>query len=322
MRILVTGAAGFIGSHLAGRLAMQGHCVSGLDCFTPYYSPALKLVNVRELEAQGVAVRQIDLAVDDLSEAIANCDVVYHLAAQPGISPTSTFESYLRDNVIATHRLVDALSRVRTPPVLINIATSSVYGADAEGDENAEPRPTSHYGVTKLTAEQLALAAWRSREVPTCSFRLYSVYGPRERPDKLFPTLIRSILFDEPFPLFEGSEAHVRSYTYVDDIVSGLVLALGHLEECIGEIFNLGNDGCITTRRAIDIVEATLAKRARIERRPSRPGDQTKTRANIGKARRVLGYEPGTPPTQGLAQTVAWGINHPDLLRLPTAVAV
>lgn len=306
MRILVTGAAGFIGSHLCERLVGAGHAVLGLDDYSDYYAPALKRANAADLAALGVVVLPLDLATDPLEAAIAGCDVIYHLAAQPGLAQRASFESYLRDNVVATHRLVEAALRAPTAPALINIATSSVYGADATGDESSVPRPTSYYGVTKLAAEQLVLAGHRSRGLRACSLRLYSVYGPRERPDKLFPTLIRSLLLDEPFPLFEGSERHLRSYTYVDDAVTGLALTLDRLDACNGEIVNIGNDVPISTGLAIEIVEAVVGRRARIEGRPPRAGDQDRTQANIGKARRLLGYEPTTSPQQGLANTVAW----------------
>jgi UDP-glucuronate 4-epimerase len=189
---------------------------------------------------------------------------------------------------------------------LINISTSSVYGADATGDEQSEPRPTSFYGVTKLAAEQLVMAAYRAGALPACSFRLFSVYGPRERPDKLFPTLIRSILKDEPFPLFEGSEQHERSFTYVGDIVAGLAAAATKLDACRGEIINLGIDTAITTGEAIQIVESVLGKPAIIQRQPRRAGDQARTQANIVKARRLLDYQPETKPADGLRQTIAW----------------
>ncbi len=312
MRILVTGAAGFIGSHLAERLVAAGHDVCGLDRYSTYYSPELKQANALELEARGVRLSRVDLARDDLRRALDGCDLVYHLAAQPGLSPEATFESYERDNVVATHRLVEAAIAAPKSPILINIATSSVYGADATGNETSEPRPTSHYGVTKLAAEQLIMAAVRSRDLDACSFRLYSVYGPRERPDKLFPTLINAVRAGQPFPLFEGSERHLRSYTYVDDAVDGLMLALDHLPACLGEIINIGNDRSVTTGEGIATVEALLGKRALIDRQPRRAGDQSRTHANIEKARRLLGYEPTTPLSEGLAQTVAWYERNPE----------
>ena len=160
--------------------------------------------------------------------------------------------------------------------------------------------------MTKLAAEQLALAAQRDAGFPACSFRLFSVYGPRERPDKLYPRLIHSILEDEPFLLFDGSEQHQRSFTYVGDIVDGLLAALSHTDRCIGEIFNLGIETAITTGEGIRIVERIIGRPARIERRPPRPGDQTRTQANIAKARAVLGYNPVTPPEVGLAEAVRW----------------
>ena len=305
MRILVTGAAGFIGSHLAERLAAEGHSVVGLDCITDFYSPALKESNMRAVQARGVGTLRLDLASDDLSAAVADAEVIYHLAAQPGLSSRS-FQTYARDNFQATERLLEAARASRGLRLFVNIGTSSIYGKDATGDENTAPRPTSWYGVTKLAAEQLALAAQRSGDFPACSFRLFSVYGPRERPDKLYPRLIHSILSDEPFPLYEGSERHERSFTYVGDIVTGLLTALTHIDQCIGEIFNLGIDSAITTAEGIRIVEQIIGRPAHIERKPPRPGDQSRTHANIAKARAILGYHPATTPDEGLAAEVRW----------------
>jgi UDP-glucuronate 4-epimerase len=310
MNILVTGAAGFIGSHLAERLAALGHRVRGLDCLTDYYTRELKALNVSQIKAAGIEFLPLDLAQDDLGPAIRDVEVVYHLAAQPGISATTGFDTYLRNNFIATYRLAEAL---RASPALrgfVNISTSSVYGADATGDETSEPRPTSYYGVTKLAAEQLVLSYARDRGFPACSMRLFSVYGPRERPEKLYPRLIGCILEDREFPLFDGSEHHLRSFTYVGDIVDGLVAALDNFDRCAGEIFNIGMDAAITTGEGIKIVEGIIGKPARLAVKPKRPGDQLKTHANIEKARRLLGYRPTTTPEQGLAQEVAWYQQH------------
>ena len=306
MKILVTGAAGFIGSHLAERLAGTGHSVVGVDSLTPYYSRALKELNAAAIRSAGVAFHPLDLVEDDLGPVLRDVEVVYHLAAQPGLSPGAGFQLYLRNNVVATERLLAALQGAPGLRGMVYVSTSSVYGADATGAEDAEPKPTSMYGVTKLAAEQLALSHFRSRGFPACSVRLFSVYGPRERPEKLYPTLIRSLLEDRPFPLYEGSEHHLRSYTYVGDAVDGLVSVLEKLERCAGEIFNLGMDSAMSTGEGIRIVEEIVGRRARIVREPRRAGDQTRTEADIRKARRVLGYEPRTTPREGLAREVEW----------------
>jgi nucleoside-diphosphate-sugar epimerase len=310
MNILVTGAAGFIGSHLAERLADLGHSVRGLDCFTDYYSLALKELNAEQVHESGVEFLRLDLAEDDLTAAVRGIDFVYHAAAQPGISATTPLETYLRNNVTATYRLLEALRTVPSFQGLINISTSSVYGADASGDETTEPRPTSYYGVTKLAAEQLALAYTRDRGLPACSLRLFSVYGPRERPDKLYSKLIRCILEDEPFPLYEGSEHHRRSYTYVSDALDGLVAALRNFDASVGEIFNIGTDVTHTTGEAIETVQRVIGKQATIETASPRPGDQLKTHADIAKARRLLNYDPTTPLREGVEEMVKWYRRH------------
>jgi nucleoside-diphosphate-sugar epimerase len=306
LNILVTGAAGFIGSHLAERLAAIGHSVRGVDSLTDYYSRHLKELNVQALKDRGIAFLPLDLAVDDLQPVVQDIEIVYHSAAQPGLSATSTFQTYVRNNITATYRLLEAVKSTGNLRAFVYLSTSSVYGAIATGDEETEPKPTSHYGVTKLAAEQLALSYQRVQGLPACALRLFSVYGPRERPEKLYSKLIRSILDDRAFPLYEGSELHHRSYTYVDDAVDGLIAVLPNLDQCVGEVFNIGSDTMITTGEGIQIVEEIIGKPVRIARQPPRSGDQLRTHANIDKARRVLGYNPATLPREGLVKQVDW----------------
>lgn len=306
MKILVTGVAGFIGSHLAERLASEGHSVAGIDNFNDYYNPQLKRINAEDVEKAGVAIHRLDLAGDGLSPALEGVEVIYHLAAQPGISATTPYEAYVRNNLTATYRLAQAARQCPTLKLFVNIATSSVYGAHATDDEDTAAKPTSYYGVTKLAAEQLLLAYCREGHLPACSFRLFSVYGERERPEKLYPKLINSILAGEAFPLYGGAREHSRSFTYVGDIVDGLVSALDHVDVCMGEIFNIGSDVEITTGRGIEIVEKILGKPAQFDMKPKRPGDQLRTHANIAKARRLLGYSPKVRPEDGLRAEAEW----------------
>lgn len=306
MKIVVTGAAGFIGSHWAEKLARDGHEVVGIDNFNSYYDPALKERNAADLAAAGGRIERLDLAEDDLTAVLTNADFIYHLAAQPGISATTSFETYLRNNLIATHRLLLAAQAVPTLKCFVNISTSSVYGRQATDSEDTPAKPTSYYGVTKLAAEQLVLAKQREEGFRACSLRIFSVYGPRERPDKLYTKLINNILTDTPFPLFEGSEYHSRSFTFIGDMMRGFTAVLHQPHLAIGEIFNIGSDSEITTGEGIAIVEDIIGKKAIIQRMPKRPGDQLQTRANIEKARRVLGYEPHTTMREGLAVHVQW----------------
>jgi len=293
MRILVTGAAGFIASHLCEKLRDLGHEVVGLDNFNDYYSPALKRLNASDLNAKGIEVIEIDLN-DNLQTVFQNpYDFIYHLAAQPGISAETPLSDYVTNNIFATQNLLDAVAKYNPNlKSFINIATSSVYGLVANVDENVPAKPISFYGSTKLAAEQLVLGQQRLGKLKACSIRLYSVYGPRERPEKLYTKLIENLYADKAFPLFEGSVKHERSFTYVGDIVDGLVAIIGKEEEVNGEIINLGTDEVHTTQEGINLVEEIMHKKLIIDHKPARKGDQEKTSAVIDKARKLLGYEP------------------------------
>jgi nucleoside-diphosphate-sugar epimerase len=306
MKILVTGAAGFIGSHLAERLAKTGHEVVGLDCFSDYYARSLKDLNAADVKKSGGRILELDLAVDDLCDAVKDVEVVYHCAAQPGISDATTFDDYKRNNITATHRLLDALKGSSCLKMFVNIATSSVYGKYATGNEETVPEPASFYGTTKLAAERMALTYGAENDMPVCSLRLFSVYGPRERPEKLYPKLIKSILEGTEFPLYEGSEKHLRSFTYVGDIVDGFVAVLENMDVCAGEIMNIGWDQERSTADGIKAVEDALDKKARFKKVPARQGDQLRTCANIDKARRLLGYDPKTKLVDGVKAEVSW----------------
>ena len=189
MKILVTGAAGFIGSHTAERLKKLGHNVVGLDNFSPYYDIELKKLNAKALSEKNIEILKMDLRNENLEEKLSSdFDFIFHFAAQPGISSACTFEDYFSNNILATQRLIAFSENLSKSPFFVNIATSSIYGLEATFPENVAPKPASWYGVTKLAAEQLVLAKARENKLMGTSFRLFSVYGPRERPDKLVNT--------------------------------------------------------------------------------------------------------------------------------------
>ena len=288
MKILVTGAAGAIGSHLSERLIDEGHEVIGIDALTPYYDPKIKAETAKILEEKGVIMNYKDLATDDLSSIVKGVEVVFHLAAQPGISASTPFEDYLKNNIVATQKLLESIKDQSNLKVFINASTSSVYGSYASGSEETLPLPTSNYGVTKLAAEQLVLSYFRDKGLPAVNIRFFSVYGERERPEKFFYKLIKSLFEDKEIMMFEGSEDHIRSYSYIGDTIEGCIKVLNKHQDILGETFNLGNDETNTTGEGLRLVEEIMGKKAKIKLMPKRPGDQLETGAKIDKAKKLL----------------------------------
>ncbi len=307
MKIVVTGIAGFIGSHTAERLLAMGHEVIGVDNFSSYYSLELKTMNAEAVKSKGASILEHDLRDEAIVDHLPNdIDYIFHFAAQPGISQTSTFEDYFSNNIIATKNLVDYALACPNLKLFVNIGTSSIYGLEATYPEHISPKPASHYGVTKLAAEQLVLQKSRELQMKGCSLRLYSVIGPRERPEKMYTKLIALGLKDEAFPLFEGSDKHLRSFTYVGDIVDGVVSVIGNEDKVDGEVINLGTEVEHTTQEGIEAVEQVIGKSIRIDIKPKRAGDQTRTKANIDKARELLNYNPQTSLIDSVRYQVEW----------------
>lgn len=307
MKILVTGAVGFIGSHTCERLHDLGHEVIGLDNFNNYYSLALKTLNEKALLQKGITVITTDLRNQDLAEVLPkDINYIFHFAAQPGISASSTFEDYFTNNIIATKNLTDYALHCSNLELFVNIGTSSIYGLEATFPETEVPKPASYYGVTKLTAEQLVLQKSREQLFKSCSLRLYSVIGPRERPEKMYTKLIACAFNGDAFPLYQGSATHLRSFTYVGDIVDGIVSVIGKEAKLDGEIINLGTEVEHTTQDGIEAVEQVIGQSIKIDHVKARVGDQLRTKANIDKAKQLLDYNPQTTLLEGVKAQVEW----------------
>jgi UDP-glucuronate 4-epimerase len=306
MRALVTGAAGFVGSHLAERLCAEGYSVRAVDCLTPYYDVSLKRRTLRALEASSdCQVVVADLRSADLAELVDDVDVVFHQAGQPGVRTSwDEFETYMQHNVFATQRLLDAV-RGRGVRRFVYASSSSVYGDSPTypTEEDQIPRPVSPYGVTKLAAEQLC-SVYAGRGVPVVSLRYFTVFGPRQRPDMAMHRLIEAALSGDPFPLF-GDGRQVRDFTYVDDVVEANLRAVS-AEVSPGSVVNIAGGTAASLLDVVGIVERLVGRRITLHQRPSAPGDVFRTGGSTGRAHRLLGWRPQVQLTDGLAAQVAW----------------
>ena len=306
-RVIVTGAAGFIGSHLCERLLADGHHVTGIDCFSDYYERDLKEKNLAESRGHAnFALKEVDLVDADLQPLLRDVRVVYHLAGQPGVRPSwgDQFDRYVRDNVLATQRLLEALKDV---PIerFVFASSSSVYG-DAEmypTKETALPRPVSPYGVTKLAAEHLALLYAKNFGLPATSVRYFTVYGPRQRPDMGFARFMEALVEGREIEVF-GDGEQTREFTYVSDAVDGTVKAA--TANVVGQVFNLGGGSRVTVNRVLATLEDISRIKVYRHNLPDAPGDPRHTGASINLARERLGWEPRVSLRQGLTRQWEW----------------
>lgn len=308
MRCLVTGVAGFIGSHLAERLLAAGHEVCGIDTFTDDYAREIKERNLVVARAwQRFTLVEKDLLAHDLAPWLDGADWIFHLAAQAGVRASwgVDFSRYVNHNVLATQRLLETLARLQCARRFVYASSSSVYG---EVDhvplaEHLRPQPHSPYGMTKLAAEHLCMLYRRNFGLPTVALRYFTVYGPRQRPEMALQRFCQAALDHKPLHLF-GNGSQSRDFTYVDDIVEATLLAATN-EAALGTTLNIGSGVCTTLHEVLALLEEISETRLSIQHEPRQFGDVGQTLADISRARQVLGYAPQTSLRVGLARQFA-----------------
>jgi nucleoside-diphosphate-sugar epimerase len=304
MKCLVTGAAGFIGSHLCERLLHAGHAVVGVDAFIPYYPAEVKEANLTAAMGQRwFTFHALDLRQAALEPLLDGVDVVFHLAAMPGLARSWTdFDLYESCNITATQRLLEAVRRLPRLHRFIYASTSSVYGRYGSGDESLPARPVSPYGVTKLAAENLCRSYADELGVPLVVLRYFSVYGPRQRPDMGYHRFIQALLAGQAIVVY-GDGHQVRGNTYVADCVDATMAAVQALP---GEVYNVGGGEAVTVWDIVHKLEILTGVHASIRQEAARPGDQRYTSADTTKLFRHLGWRPRIGLDEGLARQLAW----------------
>lgn len=298
MRYVVTGAAGFIGSHLAGLLAAAGHDVLAVDCFTDYYDLRLK-----EENAAGLDVLRLDLAGERLP--LDGIDGIFHLAGQPGVRASfgADFPLYVRRNLLAAQLVLETAAAAGVRVVLAS--SSSVYG-DAERyptPEDAGPRPISPYGITKLACEHLAHALARSSGLDAVVLRYFTVYGPRQRPDMAFARMLGALASGGEFELY-GDGSASRGFTYVADAVAATIAAMERAPA--GAVYNVGGGAEATMADAIAVAEAVAGRTLSARRRPGAAGDVRRTAADTSRIHAELGWRARVPLEDGLRAQWEW----------------
>lgn len=310
-KVLVTGAAGFIGSHLVDRLLEAGYEVAGLDCFTDYYSPEAKRRNLsRALAHERFALIEGDLLRLDLDGVLDGVEGVAHLAGEPGVRASwgDRFPTYLKRNVETTQRLLEAASR-GWPGHFVYASSSSIYGSSGGGpvDEDGALRPASPYGMSKVAAEDLIGLYARERGVASTVLRYFTVYGPRQRPEMALSRFISAVSSGEPVEVF-GDGEQTREMTYVSDVVEATVAALEAEPKQGMRAYNVGGGTRTTVGRLVGLVGGTLGERPEVRYRPPVPGDVRSTWADLRRSRQELGYEPQVSLEEGVEEQVRWAL--------------
>lgn len=305
-RALVTGTAGFIGSHLAERLLVEGWQVTGVDCFTDYYPRSDKEQNQATLAGHpSFTSVEADLVTADLLPLVAGKDIVFHEAGQAGVRASwgTQFELYTRNNILATQRLLEAVKDSDLHR-FIYASSGSIYG-DVKVlpiTEDTLPNPVSPYGVTKLSGEHLCQLYHINSGVPTVRLRYFTVYGPRQRPDMAFHKFIRAMLRGERISVY-GDGEQTRDFTYVRDVVDATVRAV---DAPAGQVFNVAGGSRVTVNQVISTLEELVGRPALVDRQKRQAGDQRHTWADISAARKALGYVSRVGLREGLAREVEW----------------
>ena len=307
MKALITGTAGFIGSHLAERLLDGGVTVTGIDCFTDYYPRERKEANLAGLRQRpGFTLVESSLADANLPGLLDGVTHVFHLAAQAGVRKSwgRDFHVYIVNNVEGTQLLLEACAG-RPVERLVYASSSSVYGDDVALPmrEDARPQPVSPYGVTKLSAEQLCHLYYVNYSVPTVSLRYFTVYGPRQRPDMGFHCFFKAVMAERPIPQF-GDGRQTRDFTYVADAVSATVAAASRGKP--GAVYNIGGGSRIDLLAVFELIQRVTRKTLKVERIEAQRGDMRDTYADTTKARADLGFAPTVTLEQGLRAQFEW----------------
>src|SRR5690242_5568736 len=309
MRILVTGGAGFIGSHLVEKLLAHGHDVAIVDDFNDFYDPRIKRQNIAAFEKK-IALHDLDLrnaeSVADLFRG-QKFDAIFHLAARAGVRPSiQQPQLYYDTNVAGTLHLLEA-ARSSGVERFVFASSSSVYGAAKRvpfSEEEHLIQTLSPYAATKIAGEFLCSTYSHLYKMRIVALRYFTVYGARQRPDLAIHQFTRKIYAGEPIDQF-GDGTTRRDYTYIDDIIQGTMAALKY-EGAAFDVFNLGESDTILLNDLIAAIEQALGKKAKINRLPEQPGDMPLTCADISKARKLLGYNPKTKFEDGLPKFVDW----------------
>lgn len=303
-KCLVTGCAGFIGSHLCERLLKDGYEVIGVDCFTDYYSRQIKERNMDGFKThknfQFISNNLNDM---DLSKLLENVDYVFHEAAQAGVRASwgAGFDTYIFCNITATQKLLEA-AKGKQLKKFVYASSSSVYGdSPLPMKEGNLLKPVSPYGVTKLAAENLCYLYWKNYGVPTVSLRYFTVYGTRQRPDMGLHKFISAVLKGEEIAIF-GDGSQTRDFTYVDDIITANIKCL-KLEK-IGVSMNIGGGSRVTVNEVLDFIQTITGKSTRVVYTDKAKGDVSDTLADISLARQLIDYTPQVKIKAGLEQHI------------------
>ena len=307
MKAVVTGAAGFIGSHLSAALLDSGATVTGVDSFTDYYDRDLKDANLATVkDRQRFSFVEGALQDVDLEKILAGATHVFHLAGQAGVRKSwgGDFDVYIRDNIQATQRLLESMARMPIQKYVYS-SSSSVYGNDVPLPmrEDTYLQPLSPYGVTKLAAEHLGHLYYANHGVPTVSLRYFTVYGPRQRPDMAFQRFLTAARDGRSITVY-GDGEQTRDFTFVADIVAANLAAAAQGRP--GSVYNIGGGSRVTLNHVLELIQKVTGKTVAIQREPEQKGDMRHTYADTSAARRDLDFKPRVSLENGLAQQYQW----------------